>query len=44
MDGFPSDAPIRKVVQTFLRMGFRIVREGNHISMIRENSDGTHTL
>jgi len=43
MDGFPSDAPVRKVIQTFIRLGFRVVREGNHISMTRENPDGTHT-
>lgn len=24
-------------------LGFRIVREGNHISMVRENNDGTRT-
>ena len=24
-------------------LGFRVLREGNHISMIRENTDGTRT-
>jgi predicted RNA binding protein YcfA (HicA-like mRNA interferase family) len=43
MDGFSSDAPARKVIHAFIRLGFRVVREGNHISMIRENPDGTHT-
>ncbi|MBA4421647.1 MAG: hypothetical protein C0390_00950 [Syntrophus sp. (in: bacteria)] len=26
-----------------MRLGFRVIRERNHISMIRENPDGTHT-
>jgi len=40
---FPRDAPKRKVIKTFENLGFRIVREGNHISMERENPDGTKT-
>lgn len=43
MDGFPCDALVRKVIQTFIRLGFRVVREGNHISMVRENHDSTST-
>jgi predicted RNA binding protein YcfA (HicA-like mRNA interferase family) len=43
MPKFPVDAPIDKVVKTFEKLGFRLVREGNHISMLRENSDGTRT-
>ena len=43
MTDFPSDAPIRKVMHALNRLGFRMVREGNHISMIRDNPDGTHT-
>lgn len=43
MAKFPIDAPIRKVVKTFELLGFVVVREGNHISMIRENEDGTKT-
>ena len=31
------------VVKTFERPGFNVVREGNHIAMLRENSDGTRT-
>jgi len=43
MSKFPVDAPIRKVVKSFELLGFSIVREGNHIAMLRENSDGTRT-
>lgn len=43
MSKFPVDASIRKVVKAFERLGFRVVREGNHIAMVRENADGTRT-
>ncbi len=43
MTPFPSDAPLEQVVKAFERLGFREVRRGNHISMLRENSDGTRT-
>lgn len=43
MAEFPVDAPIRKVIKAFESLGFRLVREGNHIAMVRENSDGTRT-
>jgi len=43
MSKFPVDAPIRKVVNTLEQLGFRKVREGNHIAMLRENPDGTNT-
>jgi predicted RNA binding protein YcfA (HicA-like mRNA interferase family) len=43
MPKFPVDAPKGKVVKTLENLGFRLVREGNHISMERSNSDGTHT-
>jgi len=43
MPKFPVDAPIRKVVKTFEFLGFQLVREGNHIAMIRQNPDGTRT-
>jgi len=40
---FPADAPIRKVMKALERLGFTVVREGNHIAMIKENHDGTRT-
>jgi len=41
MARFPVDAPRRRVVRALERLGFRIVREREHISMIRTNPDGT---
>jgi len=35
MSKFPVDAPIRKVVKFFERLGFELIREGNHIAMLR---------
>lgn len=43
MAKFPVDAPIGKVIKAFERLGFHLVREGNHIALIRENPDGTRT-
>jgi hypothetical protein len=40
---FPTDAPLKRVVTAFERMGFRMLREGNHIAMVRDNADGTRT-
>lgn len=44
MARFPVDAPIRDVIKAFERLGFRLIREGNHISMARDNPDGSRTL
>ncbi len=41
MSKFPVDAPKRKAIKTFEALGFRIVRKKEHISMVRENPDGT---
>jgi predicted RNA binding protein YcfA (HicA-like mRNA interferase family) len=41
MPKFPVDAPKRRVVKTFEILGFRMVREKEHISMERTNPDGT---
>jgi len=43
MAKFPVDAPKTRVVRTFELLGFRLVREREHIAMIRENPDGTRT-
>jgi predicted RNA binding protein YcfA (HicA-like mRNA interferase family) len=43
MSRFPVDAPIERVKRAFGHLGFVIVREGNHVSMARQNPDGTRT-
>ena len=43
MASFPVDAPKRKVIRAFESLGFRLVREREHISMVRENPDGNKT-
>ena len=43
MARFPVDAPQRKVLHALELLGFRVVRQREHISMVRVNPDGTST-
>jgi len=40
---FPKDAPKRRVVKALQKLGFRLIREREHIAMERQNPDGTKT-
>lgn len=39
MPKFPVDAPKAKVVKALELLGFRVIREREHIAMVRENQD-----
>lgn len=43
MAKFPVDVPKGRVIRTLELLGFRIVRDREHIVMARENEDGTQT-
>ena len=43
MARFPVDASRDRVIKAFEHLGFRLVREGNHIAMVQDNTNGTRT-
>ncbi len=43
MAKFPKDASRTRVVAALEALGFQIVREREHIAMVRENADGATT-
>jgi predicted RNA binding protein YcfA (HicA-like mRNA interferase family) len=43
MAKFPADVPKSKVIKVLEGFGFMIIREKEHISMVRQNSDGSNT-
>ena len=43
MPKFPVDAPKAKVIKTLELLGFSMIREREHIVMIKNNEDGTKT-
>lgn len=43
MIALPHDAPKAKVIAALQALGFPLVRELEHIAMLRQNPDGTRT-
>lgn len=43
MAKFPIDAPRARVIKALEMVGFRLLREREHIAMVRENPDGSKT-
>lgn len=43
MSKFPVDAPRARVLRTLAILGFVVIREKEHISLVRHNRDGSRT-
>lgn len=43
MAKFPVDTPKNRVIKALSLPGFRVVREREHIAMVRDTADGTKT-
>jgi predicted RNA binding protein YcfA (HicA-like mRNA interferase family) len=43
MAKFPTDASKRRVLKTLDELGFKVVREAEHIALRRDNPDGSTT-
>ena len=43
MPRFPADAPKTRVIKALEALGFRLIREREHIAMLRLNADGSKT-
>ena len=44
MPRFPVDAPKNRVVRALEQLGYRPIRERNHICIARENPDGSRSV